>query len=722
MNFLVATYTIAMKKKLKVLLLLLWVIALFLFSCSKKQLKTESLYVDIMKSELLNKEAISKSWKLLQKGQQLADGGKRIDEIIKTFPDSTIVQTNENAILFFIKGSIPMLIKLPKENDKRGKTKGGSGYAQSSTIAPPYIASTILASTFIANNEIVDVIASQKGEEDRQEKKALIIAPYLDEFGNDDDALVAKEYLEKNKNYKGRVEFKSQNLSLTDFESFGEYDLVHLSTHGARFCDRQSFVQNGQIEIVSGGDSNYCRTLILTNINSGFENESNVLDFFTNNPEYVDLVFLDVDGINLRASFFNHFYNEGVSDKIWIFSACELGQRSDLKESMERIHTNGHFFYWLNTVYEEDAKLAFENLYKNLIYEGLDVYKAFEEMPAELKEHLPSDFNDSISTTTSLIHLQTGAPRHGIEIIEMWHPEEDKMIKTNDLYPVVGDFGDGQPETLTLKVQLKGYTKIEFEEKQMTISLKIDEEVVLNKKPFLFNDDEITVENIEGHDYGLTITIVDISIPDVGEKDKLTLKAYLHINEQNFSIHKEQVTIKALGIKATMQGDGKTVVFTYDDKRKALKIESPEMPTNTYVDEQGYMYTKIPNQGWVKMRFNGMINQFSRTIPFTTSSFDNSVETTNSNLFFPIVEWATKFKMSTFEQNQNFSKQRVNCNKPTQCYKFVGTAGQELGCYAIFNAGGQLIELSFDRDNSIKYKYGEYNVYLPNARQFNIPF
>jgi len=712
------------------ILAVLMLISPMLFSCNSKAKKEKNAVVDIMKSDKLTKEALSRSWNILKGGQQLADNGKSIDEIIKTFPDSTIIQTNNSAILFFIEGSVPMLIELPTEENKRRLTKGGGGsHTQSLSTQSSNLFSSMALTSFSNDDDLVDVIASEKGEDDRQEKKALILSPYLSEFGNNDDGLVAKKYLEKNKNYKGNVDHISTNLSLENYTAFDDYDLVHISAHGLRFCDEKK-IASDQLEIVTSGNSNYCRTLIDTGIKHNFENEEDMQSFYLDpkNIKYVSNIIHHEDTFFLKSSFFDEFYGSGLKNKIWVFSACELGQRSDLSETMKNIHTNGHFFYWLNTVYAEDAYPAFDKFYKNLVKEGLDAKKAFEKIPVELRSNLPSEFNGSITTTTSLIHLQTNEPHHGIEVIEMKHPEEkNKTVKEGDFYPLVGDFNDGKPEVLTLKVELKGYKPSEFEEKQMSISLKVDNEAVLTKKLFLPDeeDDEITIKTIEDKEHGVEVTITDIEIPDVGDKEKITLKAYLHLNDENFSIHTERVTIKADGVKATIRGEGKIIVFTYDDKRRTIKMQTAQAPSDVYMDEAGYMYSKPPNKEWMKVHLKGMMNMLPMLSSFAGSGFEEIVGSDNSNIIFPIVEWGIRFRMSAFERSKDeneakkFKKHSIDCGKPEPCHKFVGIAEDTSSSYAIFDPSGKLKELNF-KGNTIKYEYGEYNVILPEAKELSI--
>ncbi len=694
------------------------------FSCTTKKERKDKVkpQVDLMRSDTLTAIALKKSWSILKQGQQLADTGESINDIIKILPDGTIFQTNEKAILFFMKGSIPMLIKLNKDSKQKKVTKGGGGgYLKPQILQQTSLVTSILSTSLFKDEEKVDVVASQKGEDDRQKKKALVISPYTEDFGNYDDGLIAYKYLKNSRNYKDNVEHLTKNLTLDHFASFGDYDLVHLSTHGERFCNGAAFVKKGKIEIISGGESNFCDTYISTNVKHGIIdiNKEKASEFYSKNLKYKGTIALTVNEIILKSTFFDKFYQSGLNNKIWIFSACELGQKSDLGETMNNIHSNGHFFYWLNTVNAADAYKAFDKFYENLIIKGLDAKRAYEEIPTSLREGLPSSLTDSIKTTTSLIHAQTNEPRHGIEVVEMLHPEEKKSIKSGDFYPLVGDFGDGKNEALTLKVKLIGYTQAEFEEKQMSISLKVDDETVLSKKLFLpdVENDEISVEPVKDHEYGVIVTIEDISIPDVGDKNKITLKAFLHLNDEKFSIHKERVTIKPDGIIATMRGDGKTVKFTYDDKRKALKIETAKAPSNTYFDNKGFIYSYNKKQGWVKINFSGMMGRSPFAMPFAGAGLENIGQNKGGegNGNFPIVEWGIRFRMSAFERNPNFKKQLIDCDKPRKCIKFIGVAGQESGVYAIFNPGGRLIELNF-KGNTIKYKYGDYHVKLPNAK------
>ena len=721
---------------------------IFIVGCSSER---KNLGIDDpMTSKELTKEALSLSWDLLEKGQAMANVGKSISEILKIMPDSTLVQTNEESLLFFLQGSVPMVIELPINSD-RPLMKGGNSrqvYVSSGLFSSLAYTKTLPT---LDEDEEVNVVAHEKGEDQRGDKKALVLMPYSWQFEEDDDGYAAIKYLEENKNYENGTEVFKEITSLEIYSNFGEYDLVHLSTHGTRYCDPELFANGQEIEITYAGDSEYCRTLINSGVYHGFENKEDMYLFFTdpNNIDYVGNVIPGKNVFYLKNTFFSEVYSDGPENKIWVFSGCKLGQRSDFVNSINETLVNGHLFYWLNSVYAEDSRPAFEKFYENLINEGLDAQKAFEEIPYDLRAGLDSyvkvnnnsssgpdgeielfdpaitPLQDSLNLTTSLLHLQTGQARHGIEVIEMIHPhEEEQRIRSGDFYPLVGDFGDGEDEALTLKVELKGYTRAEFEERQMTLSLKVDTETVLDRRLFLpdVDDDEIEINDLDDQEYGVEVTVADIPIPDVEDKERITLKAYLHFDEERYSVHKEEVVIKADGIKLIAQGNGNRLIMTYDDKRRSLRIQTSGNQKTMFMDDAGYIYNNAGSQGWVKVNLKGVLGMMSM-VPLPGQFGDIPVQgllsDTDKNFFFPIVEWGIRFRMSAFERNPNFEKQVEDCGKPAPCYRFTGVSGQEAGVSALFDPNGRLKELRY-QGSTIKYEYGLYEVIIPEAREMDI--
>jgi len=754
-----------MKQLIKNIRIIFWLligVVLSFSSCSKENKEVITDYVNPMKSEVLIDKAIGESWVLMKHGQQLADQGKSINEIIKTLPKGTLLQTNSRSILFFIEGSMPMIITLGRKNKKKKQTKRGGSTTNKSHNTPLSLrVNTLAQKTIIDYDDVIDVIASDRGDDERQSKKALIIAPFNGtDFKGSDDADVAYKYLKRNRNYRDNIVFlKDDNITLEDFASFGEYDLVHLSTHGENLCGLKkiNIDENGWV-FMEEMPFKDCVLKVATNIKNKFtdleNDEIQIAEAIKLYQKYNGTVLFDDDGFYLLNSFFfNNF--SGLKNKIWVFSACELGSNNFFEATIDYIHTDGHFLYWSNSVKYGESCKAFEKFYENLSIKGLDVSKAYKEIPVVLRENLPTtvdytitvidtvyrtnpktkekDFKiiekDSTITkdaTTRLLHLQTDDPRHGIEIIDMLNPENKNPVQKGDFYQIAGDFNDGKDEALTLKVKLIGYTKAEFLEKQMSLSLEVDGVSVLSRKPFLpdVKDDNITVKPIKEHEYGVIVTIKDIAINDVGKKKKLTLKASLHVNNEHVSIHKERVSIVFDGIIATMKSNGVVgMKFIYDDKTKAVKADV--MDNVLYYDDKGYTYMKTPFHGWQKMNASELgtglkigknkVQGWGLDIPIPSNTELNEIAKANTKLP-AFIDFAINWRARSFESSKEFNKTIIKYHSKEDCSKFIGPKGMTV----IFSPSGKLLEFSFGEKFKIKYEYGNYNVILPEATKMDI--
>ena len=727
---------------------LLTIVILYAFmigSCSENKKESKSSAIEYMRSEVLSDDALKKSWSLLEEGQKLVDAGKSIDAVLKIFPVGTLFSTNKNSVLFFIDGSIPMLIELNRNYKQRRLYKGGGSKNVSVpkfSFLPSLKVNALTTST-ISNNDLLDVIGNDVSDDKRQQKKALIIAPYNStDFKGEDDADIAYEYLKKNRNYRNNITFLKDSVTLEDFTKFAQYDLVHLSTHAKNYCeiDEVTYNKKNEIEYIDISTRG-CFTAIATDIKHGIKNlniKKQLEEAKKYYGKYAGAIYLSATRVYLKASFFENLYSDGITNsfhtkgglknKIWVFSACELGENGMIRLVMQDILEDSHFLNWENSVNAEDAYVAFNEFYKNLTIKGLNATASFDVIPDHLKTDLPLEIKGYTDDDgqyvfydkgTSLEHLQTGNPRHGIEVIDMLHPESGNLLVQNDFYPLSGDFNDGDDETLSLKVKLIGYTKAEFLENQMRLSLTIDDEIVLTKQAFLpdVSGDAVIVETLKEHEYGVTVAIDDIAIPDVGTKQAITLKAILHLNDAHISFHKETVSIVQKGIIATAHGQGANVKYTYDAKTKAVRMNIPN--GTMYYDDTGFVYTNRGKKGWIKMKNGGMnINQFSNMPKGTALKADEIAEIdAATNELPPFINFAMNFRMIAFESNDKFKKTLVDCGKPVECSKYTSNDG----FHTIFNPAGQLIELAFDDKVTIKYKYGDFDVKLPDAQLFDMP-
>jgi len=187
--------------------------------------------------------------------------------------------------------------------------------------------------------------------------------------------------------------------------------------------------------------------------------------------------------------------------------------------------------------------------------------------------------------------------------------------------------------------------------------------------------------------------------------------------------------LKQTGIQATMNTDGKTMVLTYDHKTKAMEIKGGGMPNNAFMDTTGYMYVKVPQQGWVKMNAGKMLGKMpmllnelpvNNVLNSTVSENISSVQETKIDGVLPIIDWPLRMTPELLAESPKFEKSKVNCSTGGgKCIQFIGKQGEAEGVRLLFNKKNRLSQLSH-QGATIEYEYDNYNVQLPpNAKEFS---
>ncbi|SHG74761.1 hypothetical protein SAMN04488116_2370 [Flagellimonas flava] len=721
------------------------------FGCGNEH-KSVQQPENYMVSKELDKAIIGQSWELLEKAQQLADTGSTINDVLALLPEDAQIMVNNNSLVYFLEGGVPMLVSF----DKTKKRIKGNGAIFGNASLPPSISTNnaLFAKPYIqAASQEVNVVGYERGEYKRQKKEALLVSAYPRDFGGYDDVISAAEYLSDQNNYTGSIVLRSQNLSLADYTDWQKYDLVHVSSHGERLCG-YPFEVGDKIEITTAGESNFCGTVLKSGVKHGYTTIQEMQDFFfkPENYNYIDHIVIGWEDFYLKPSFFTQFYlAANLNNKIWVFSACEMGQRSDMQTTIQSVLKDSHFFYWQNTVNAEDAFPAFQEFYKNLAFEGLDAKKAYEKIPPNLKRNLPSEFvdpkgenKDTIETTTQLLHLQTGKPRHGIEVIELLHPIHETILQEGDLYPLNGDFGDGQTELMEVKLDLLGYTKEEFIQKGMTLSLFVRGQAILDHFVFLpdMPNDGIMVKKIPNKEYGVRLIFDGMEIGDIPKDlEKMEVKGYLHLDDERFSIHSEMVNINPKDVRVTARGTN-TVTITYDNDTGASKFQSASAPSDVYMDTKGlvYVYVDRPqDRGWKKINMSGYMGQqmaskmmkildlpmdvdillgkegLSSEVPFPTTPKPGK------NLFKPLVNWPNQITQAKLSRSPNFERRETTCpSGKGDCLVFYGIQGRSKGVVIHFNELGKLERMKY-KGQTLTYNYGDYTVNVPLAKELKLP-
>lgn len=584
------------------------------------------------------------------------------------------------------------------------------------------------------SSEEINVTANQKGDPAREEKSALVLAPNLWDFGSDDDGPIVKDILERNRNFEGNITYLSNptkganNVKLTDFIGWSKYDVVHLSTHGLVACKKAT---EGEIEIITAGESNLCKTLIDT----GFK--------FKNKKEWkkakdtvgrIPGVALSRTTMYLTPDFFTLMFGSELENTIITFSACEIGRRSDMVGAMSSIIENGHFMYWTNSVNADDASAVTKELYGNLVDKGMNAMKAYEEIDDSLKKGKESEFDITftdkdgksidaeIETTTDFEIVSKGQNLHAIENLTMMDNKTGKELRSGEVFDFVGTYGDGKNEKMTIEIELEGYSNAEIESKGMTISFLVNGETFVSKETILPDTNKNDFIEIEPgkDDTSIIVRLVDFEIMDLEEDQAVEFKAKLNFNEENFAVQTLSVLTSLPDVKAVEKTTGLTITYDADTDAAQISAEGETM----FLDRAGFTYVNA--DGWKKINFVQMGSLGTRVAGSQESLKKIAPKLEEYNievdrdgpLFYPIIDIAAKAQLAGLGQNPAAKKSEIKCNNQ-DCTKFVISEGGSTGT-VIFDASGRLVE--FGAEGVVfNYTYGDYDVNLPSAQELVVP-
>ena len=209
------------------------------------------------------------------------------------------------------------------------------------------------------------------GIDNRDNKRALVMAPYLWQFDPHDESPIFADQLEGLRGYGGNVSFKSnpqridQNIAVEDYFALADYDLIYLSTHGER------------VQPEGGAESH---VVVHTGVIMDFSLVREVnLHGMVPEAHYVDegITAARFWSLGMTPEFFRTFYPDGLDDTVVLLSACETGSTAgnELAEAMGG--ENFVMFGWSEVVDSDDAVAAMGILMDNLM-EGLPTETALQ--------------------------------------------------------------------------------------------------------------------------------------------------------------------------------------------------------------------------------------------------------------------------------------------------------------------------------------------------------
>jgi len=646
---------------------------------------------------------------VIQKGFAILDTIqlKPIDELVKELrqlPELQEIGLGDELLSFRLKNGPTMLIKLKEFSSL---TKGGTS---SSTMPPMTILNPLSAEDNNAN-----VVGAQRGE-NRQNKKALVLAPYLWYFKSDDDAKVPYAKLKDPRNYKGNVNYKSneteasQNITIDDYLSFNEYDMVYISAHGSKTCN----LKGSTVEISSN-----CHSYISSGIKYNKKDRLKILDLLISKG--IRGVALESEELYFIPLFFSNSYPE-VNNKLFIFSACQLGQRGDVEITFDNILKNGQLLYWQNSVYADDASRAFANFYDRMLLYGESAPSAFQNMTDSLKNNLPSYFLkkvdnkiDTIKVNTYLKMATKGNAMHIIEPISFIDEKTKKELQEGSVYPFEGILEDDQPEEASFTLEFLGYTAQEMEEQNMSFSLKVDGTTVLDHVAFLpDNDPYDAIDVTTGKNEKTTlVTFKGVKLKkDLKKNSSVKLEGYFHFSEENYGYQSINVSTGSSDMRIVMKSSDASINIYFDADNYGMKATYPEQNQTLYSDEEGYIYMNAPGKGWIKTK---LIQMFSAVAQLSSINMDFAgLNMNKGSVMHKIPAFAAEVTISMLE-------------KEPKAKKISGGIGSEK---TVFIYEGRLtitfdsqkrLESLVEKGSAIFYYYENQQITMPNAQVFTMP-
>ncbi len=576
------------------------------------------------------------------------------------------------------------------------------------------------------NIEKSSVLASQRGEEKREEKKGLVLLPFKHEFKEYDGDEVAA-ISDKKRNYKTRVTKLSnagkdqQNISLDNFMYWTDYDFIYLSTHGSNI--------NGcflGLKKLSNENPDYCRTLINTGILVKDSTEMMAL-----RAQYASTPGVVVGKKNIFVSdlFFKNVYAPGsLENKIIFLDACELGQFGEIPETFKFLFKNSHLLYWTNTVYADDSYAAAEYLFTKMTKDSLTLKRAYDQMPSGMKTGLKSDtirfelidedfdinIKDEVRLTTDLKLITVGEPQHLIEPITLLDPKTKKPLEDNQKYTFSGIYGDGKPESMTMDIELLGYTKSEIESEKMTISIQVNGNKILSKMLLLPDlDPKDFLELKSGNSEFINrVEIKDLDMKqDLQEQGEVTIEVWFHFSEQKAGYQKLTLSLGNPDMRIEMQGPDGRVTLLYDADIDGMKIDYPKQKATIFADQDGYAYANADGR-WMKIDFKNMMRMGAAMPISGVKGIDIMADLPTPMHKIPY--FVAEVTIPKLEKNPS-AKKISSPDSPNKVFMVNGTVRVE------FDKDRKLMEIK-EGSTSIRYYFEPQKIVYPAAQEMKLPF
>lgn len=652
------------------------------------------------------------------------------------------VSTDGRVIFFRVEDGLPIVVEHPGEDNTQAHSSPPQNDARGNTnqTSPASIFGANIAHAQAVVSQPTGVVGMQR--ENREQKNALLLAPYLWDFGTGDETPQVANILQQTRWYKDGVttitnpQKDSQNVTVEDFASWADYDVVHLSTHGNSACKNND-------------PDGLCKTYFQTGHRFDIENLDKIKEEYGSYlgvglkaPERGDS---GVAEFIIMSDFIKNYYGGGKLKNQTVFlSACELLAQSDMKAAFETAGQNTDLFAWTYSVNVSDAKNAAVKLYRYMAADGQSAGKAFKRLPDGEKTGLPSsaaDYNPfrrynlenagtnaakwvENSQTTSLKHHELGAQQtnHIREVITQIHPRTDDRLRPGMISYINGKANDGEPEKIDTEFKIEGYKANELENENVTITFKVDGQKVVSNQVILPDnpDDDVNVTQKDTRRWRVEIN--NIEIPDTHPDKAMTFRVELNLPESsNTSVHEVAPISVPRDVRAIIHEPlkaGQTFQVTYDAdtavSHALVGADGREM--HIYYDEK-----------------NGAADYIGPNFHFTASGPAGSASGRGviTNVQLPAIPAGGLAGIPTADMAANVTRltvlSQVNEEMAVDAgyvksseTRYVMTGPEGTSSTLIFDDSGRVVEWlinSADANARITYHYEDYSVTAPSGGQ-----
>ena len=300
--------------------------------------------------------------------------------------------------------------------------------------------------------------------DDIEQKRALVLSPFLWSFGGYDDGPPVAAILEGTRGYEGRVKFLANDSALDTtvgveaFTGWGQYQVVHVTSHGRRVCEDagcRAMIVINTLEALAHGGSQTPAELTKTLEHQGLD--------VTKSKHHPGTTF-----VAATAAFFQATYPSGLDNTVVFLNACQTfgWLATDL---VEAIHGNSSVVLgWDEPVHADEAKAAAVALFQDLSDGGYTAEAAYNRLGA-LKNGTATDFGSPPRLVLGL------RPRGGDlrirDIVTLLDPVSEQELTAATVVAIDGVEDDGQPDGAPWLVRVDGMTKEEAEKAILHVTI-----------------------------------------------------------------------------------------------------------------------------------------------------------------------------------------------------------------------------------------------------------